>query len=126
MREEVRAIHRCQYRILLTPVDRWFALANNAQLRTPRCCCLCGEVCVFLHLDAEHINISDACHTVHEHVQQSMIMSTNDPWSIPLKENRARTGHFAVRQQLHSISSSSAQKHQDIKKWKNFSFFFEK
>ena len=33
-----------------------------------------------------------------------MIMSTDDPSSIWLKENRARTGHFAA----HSISSSPA------------------
>ena len=54
---------------------------------------------MYLHLDAKHI--SDACHTVQEHVQQTLI---DDPSSIRLKENRARTGHFAA----HSISPSPA------------------
>ena len=38
---------------------------------------------MYLHLDAKHV--SDACHTVHEHVQQTMIMSADDPSSIRLK-----------------------------------------
>ena len=61
---------------------------------------------MYLHLDAKHT--SDACNTVHEHVQRTMIMSTDDPSSIRLTDNRARTGHFAVRQQLDSISPSPA------------------
>ena len=51
---------------------------------------------LYLHLDAKHI--SDACPTVHEHVQQTTTL-IDDPSSIRLKENRARTGHFAVHQQ---------------------------
>ena len=43
-------------------------------------------------------------YTVHVHVHQMMIMSTDDPSSIWLKENRARTGHFAA----HSINPSPA------------------
>ena len=38
----------------------------------------------------------------HLHAHQMMIMSTDDPSSIRLKENRARTGHFAA----HSITPS--------------------
>ena len=38
------------------------------------------------------------CYTVHVHVHQMMIISTGDPSSIQLKENRARTGHFAAQQ----------------------------
>ena len=69
-------IQRCQYRIPSTPVDRVCILAHNAQPRTRRYCCLCCNVCVYLHLDAEHI--SDASHAVHEHVQQTMILSTDE------------------------------------------------
>ena len=58
---------------------------------------------VYLHFDAEHI--CDACHSVHEHVQQTMTL-IDGPSSIQLKEKRARTGHFAVQQQLDSISPS--------------------
>ena len=48
-----------------------------------------------------------------------MILSIDVPSSIRLKENRARTGHVAVHQQLHSISSSPAQNEKKIKKNKN-------
>ena len=60
---------------------------------------------MYLHLDAKHI--TDACHTAHEHVQQTMTL-IDDPSSIRLKENRARTGLFSVHQQLDSISLSPA------------------
>ena len=43
-------------------------------------------------------------YTVHVHVHQMMITSTDDPSSIRLKENRARIGHFTA----HAISPSPA------------------
>ena len=60
---------------------------------------------MYFQLDAKHI--SDACHSVYEHVQQTMTL-IDDPSSIRLKENTARTGHFAVHQQSDSISPSPA------------------
>ena len=62
-------------------------------------------------VDQRQAKLQKVCVTyiVHVHVHQMMIMSTDDPSSIWLKENRERTGHFAA----HSISPAPAH-HQSI------------
>ena len=97
----LRTILRHQYRIPVTPVDRLCPLAHNREQHVV----FVRSACVIL--DAKHV--IDACHTVHEHVQQTKILSTDDPSSIRLKvkQNAHRTRCSALTVKLNQSFSRS-------------------
>ena len=67
-----------------------------------------ADVSLYLVANSVVFRSFSLCYTAQVHVHQIMIMSNHDPSSIRLKENRARTGHFATHQQSDSMRPSPA------------------